>query len=475
VVAHQPGEDQESVKSIAGVVALVLVAASAAAEPTGFTGRLLERVACKADPTQTYALYVPVAYTREKKWPVIFCFDPGARGRVPVERLQAAAEKFGCIVAGSNNSRNGPWADNLAAMQAMVADVDSHLALDGGRVYAAGLSGGARVAAEAGILGIAKGVIGCSAGFPVRPEGTPQHVPFLFFGTAGTEDFNHSELQRLDADLDDRHAVHRIVFFDGGHEWASPALLEEAVAWLEIQSMRRGARPRDDAMIQTSWQSRLVAAQALGPGPAWRALKSVAADFHGLADTTDVEQKVKTLSRTREVKDWQRSTERLAGREEDLVAELRTLAASGTRNEIRRRAAELRQQSEATEDSPDRQMVRRVIGGVMIGNRENLRTLFDDHAYKKAIAQLELGAALRPGQSRTLFDLARACAYAGEKQRALEGLLQAAAAGFSDAARVETDPAFGKLRTEAAFQTALAAIRANPPEPERRSREGRGH
>ena len=461
-------------KSIAGVVALVLVAASAAAEPIGFTGRLLERVASKSDPTQTYALYVPASYTREKKWPVIFCFDPGARGRVPVERLQAAAEKFGCIVAGSNNSRNGPWADNLAAMQAMIADVDSHLALDGGRVYAAGLSGGARVAAEAGVLGIAKGVIACSAGFPVRPEGTPRRVPFLFFGTAGTEDFNHSELQRLDGDLDDRHAVHRIIFFAGGHEWASPALLEEAVAWLEIQSMRRGARPRDDAMIQASLQSRLAAVQALGPGPAWRELKSIAADFAGLVDTTDIEQKVKALSGTGAVKDWQRASRRLAGREQELTAELRDLAASGTRNEIRRRAAELRAQAEAADDSPDRQMVRRTIGGVLIGNRENLRALFDDHAYRAAIAQLELGAALRPGQPRTLFDLARACAHDGQKPRALEALQQAAAAGFSDATRAETDPAFAKLRKEAAFQTALAAIRANPPEPERPGREGRG-
>src|SRR6187551_2176315 len=72
-------------------------------------GQLLEKVGCEADPAQTYALYVPSTYTAEKLWPVIYCFDPGARGRTPVERLQAAAEKYGYIVAGSNNSRNGAW------------------------------------------------------------------------------------------------------------------------------------------------------------------------------------------------------------------------------------------------------------------------------------------------------------------------------------------------------------------------------
>ena len=71
-------------------------------------GRLIEAVVCAKEPQQSYALYVPSNYEAGRRWPVVFCFDPGARGRAPVERLQAAAEKFGWLVAGSNNSRNGP-------------------------------------------------------------------------------------------------------------------------------------------------------------------------------------------------------------------------------------------------------------------------------------------------------------------------------------------------------------------------------
>ena len=451
---------------------LAVLAQPAKASPAGFTGRVLESVACKAAPAQTYALYVPSAYTREKKWPVIFCFDPGARGRVPVERLQAAAEKFGCIVAGSNTSRNGPWADNLAAMKAMVTDVDSHLSLDGGRIYTAGLSGGARVAAELGFLGLSKGVIGCSAGFPVMTNGIPQEVPFLFFGTAGTEDFNYSELRKLDGELDDRHATHRIVFYPGGHEWASSELLVEAVEWLEIQSMRTGARPKDEAMIQASLKARLAAAEAKPPGPAWRDLKSIAADFKGLADTAEIERKVKTMAAEREVKDWQRAGRGLAQQEVKLSARLRDLGANGSAGEIQRTAVELRQQSDAAEDTPERQMVRRAIGGVVIGGREKLRGLLEQHAYGEATALLELITALRPGQSHTLFELARVYALAGEKQHALAALAQTAAAGFSNPARTETEPAFSKLRREPAFQAALEKIRANPPETERAEYRG---
>ena len=54
-------------------------------------------------------LYLPPGYSESKRWPIVYAFDPGARGNVPVERYQAAAAKYGYIVAGSNNSRNGSW------------------------------------------------------------------------------------------------------------------------------------------------------------------------------------------------------------------------------------------------------------------------------------------------------------------------------------------------------------------------------
>jgi hypothetical protein len=39
---------------------------------------------------------------------MLYCLDPDARGRIPVERFAEAAGRAGWIVGGSNNSRNGP-------------------------------------------------------------------------------------------------------------------------------------------------------------------------------------------------------------------------------------------------------------------------------------------------------------------------------------------------------------------------------
>ncbi|MBL9209713.1 MAG: hypothetical protein JNL92_04550, partial [Opitutaceae bacterium] len=251
----------------------LLLPAAVSGAPTLPQGEVLAQVACASDATQTYALYVPRSFDPAKKSPVLFCFDPGARGRVPVDRFKEAAEKFGWIVAGSNNSRNGPWEANAAAIKAMVGDVTRHLPIDAKRIYVAGLSGGARVACQIALGGLAQGVIACSAGFPASE--TPRKVGFAFFGTAGQTDFNHRELRRVDRELRDRKADHRVVIFDGGHEWLPPTLAVEALAWLELHAMRTGLRPADRPWIEEQWTSRTAGVPAAPAVETWRALQAV--------------------------------------------------------------------------------------------------------------------------------------------------------------------------------------------------------
>jgi len=132
----------------------------------GMQGQILDKVVCDADAAQSYALYLPSNYSPDRAWSVIFAFDPLARGRAPLVKYQAAAEKYGYIVAGSNNSRNGPWNVSLAAAQAMSADVGTRFSIDPKRMYTAGLSGGARVAMALAIsMNQFAGVIASSAGF----------------------------------------------------------------------------------------------------------------------------------------------------------------------------------------------------------------------------------------------------------------------------------------------------------------------
>ena len=69
-------------------------------------GIIVDTIKCKSNPKFSYALYLPTNYSDVVKWPVIFVFDPGARGKVGVSGFVQAAEKLGFIIVCSNNSRN---------------------------------------------------------------------------------------------------------------------------------------------------------------------------------------------------------------------------------------------------------------------------------------------------------------------------------------------------------------------------------
>jgi len=329
------------------------------------TGEIVAEVQCAADSAETYALYLPKSYSPGRAWPVILAFDPGGRGRTPIERYQAAAEQYGFIVAASNNSRNRT--NNDKAVVTMANDVLSRFKVDTRRVYMAGMSGGARVALGAALAstGIA-GVIASSAGFP---DGTPRKsVPFPIFATAGTEDFNHLEMRRLDTMLT---SPHRLVIFTGGHTWLSSELAIEAVEWMQVQAMKGGVVSRDSETIKRLLAKRLTAAEAAKTDKdMFLALKGIVDDFTDLADVTMARDRVAELAADPGVRDALKRDLDEDNHETDVLLGIKALEAKlandaeRTRalNELRRQWKELSEQANKPDDSSDRRLARRVLG-----------------------------------------------------------------------------------------------------------------
>lgn len=200
-------------------------------------GQISDPVQCLHDSGQSYALYLPTVYRAERRWPVIYCFDPGGRGAVPVALFREGAEKFGCILVGSNNSKNGPWDIILQAARAIWRDTHARLAIDDQRIYAAGFSGGARVACGLGKMLSIKlsGVIACGGGLPEWLEPVDvMDVPW--FGTVGLHDFNYGEVHELDRRLRRQGTPCLLRVFQGRHSWPPPKLAVEALEWLQAQA-----------------------------------------------------------------------------------------------------------------------------------------------------------------------------------------------------------------------------------------------
>jgi poly(3-hydroxybutyrate) depolymerase len=179
------------------------------------TGVVVPNVVASKQPEQSYALYLPSGYSAEKRWPIVYSFDPGARGSMPAELMKEAAEHYGYIVVGSNNSRNGSWKIEAEAADAMVKDTHARLSIDDRRIYLAGFSGGARAAVQiAQICKCAAGVFLHGAGFHPLAFSSKE-APFVVFSTVGTYDFNYPELVHTDEELETIKYAHSWRSFAG--------------------------------------------------------------------------------------------------------------------------------------------------------------------------------------------------------------------------------------------------------------------
>ncbi|TFG55175.1 MAG: hypothetical protein E4H35_06315 [Candidatus Aminicenantes bacterium] len=234
---------------ICAAMGLLFVGPAAAQEIV--KGKLIEKVACLEEPSQSYALYLPSAFDPGRKWPILFLFDPGARGAAAVEAFRAAAETYGWVLAGSNNSTNGPMRESATAAWAVWVDALQRLPFDERRVYASGFSGGARVASVfPQVIGRAiAGVVGCGAGLSAGIK-TRELKAAAYFGLTGLADFNYGEMKNLDVAFDPSGVPHRFLFFEGVHAWPDQTSCARAVGWMEVMAMKGGLRPKDEKLAE---------------------------------------------------------------------------------------------------------------------------------------------------------------------------------------------------------------------------------
>ena len=440
-------------------------------------GQIVERIEALNDASQSYALYLPSNYTPDRKWPVLYALDPGARGRVPVERFREAAEKYEWIVIGSNNSRNGPMDVVVKSWNAMLIDTHQRFAIDDDRVYATGFSGGARAA-----VGIAitckclTGVIVGGAGFPIGVAPTPQ-MHFLYFGAAGVDDFNYPELKSLEEPLTKAGISHRIQTFDGRHEWPPVSVATAAVGWMQLHAIKTGKRPRDEGFISAMWQQLLSEAKTLEESKqyyeAYQLYLDLAESFKGLRDVAQIEAKVNQLADSREVKAAIRDEQVQIRKQRELENRLNSMIAGrdggtpakqsedgfDTGNLLPAILNDLRKQSKAAEDSTQRRIARRVLDGLFVGQIEQgISLLQTEKNYSEAIKSFKVATEINPDRSGAFFYLAWAYAANSDKKKSLQSLNTAVEKGFADAATITTNKAFDPIRNDPAYQQIMAKL-----------------
>ena len=330
--------------------AATLAAAQAAAPPgTLPLGQLVEGMRCESDPSQSYTLYLPRAYTAARRWPALLVFDPRGRSVLAAELFRAAAEAHGFILVSSNDTRSdGPMEVNTKALQALWPEVHLRYASDPRRIYAAGFSGGGMLAYELGRkTGGLAGVIASGA----RWEGAhfKQRIAFPCFGAAGDTDFNYAPMRAVHARLREWGTPEWLVIFEGRHQWMPAELASEAVAWMELLAMKSGLRPLDRDFAAARLAETLARARALEAQGRWldalRRFENAGLTFDGLADVAEARReaaRVASLAATkaarREEGAWDRYEEgtsrALADAYQKLLASDPPLLAAAFRAEV---------------------------------------------------------------------------------------------------------------------------------------------
>jgi tetratricopeptide (TPR) repeat protein len=460
------------------LVLLGCVLCAAAHPQTPAAGTVHPSVTVLAGPSNSYALYLPSAYSAVKRWPLLLVFDPFGRGETAVRLFHDAAEKYGFIVVGSNNSRN--FQDPSTAIRLLWADVKERYAIDPRRIYTAGLSGGARVASSIALAckSCIAGVIANGAGLPQGgspPQGASQPGTEAtdWFLVAGTTDFNYPELLRLKEALDANAVANRFVVYDGPHNWMPPEFAESALAWLQLRAMAKGLAPADRNFIDKQFERRTGEAQAAkaggDPQAAVREYREIANDFRAWRDVKEQEAAAKSLAGSEDFRKARKNEKAALELADEVAEKLGNLVAGINQASSDDRASFVSRLNGAVNDTYRDQRQRRDLAGKQAISR-GLASAFAYAAetgqqamlkkdYFAAREMFQAGEIIQPESAWASYLLATAYAEMGEKKPALQELKKALDKGMTNPKALE-DSAFDKMRNDAAFQQIVEKLRS---------------
>ncbi|MBZ5521316.1 MAG: hypothetical protein LAP21_03565 [Acidobacteriia bacterium] len=456
---------------------MLLIAAVAAADDFDALksrGTVIPSLKSLDDPGQSYALYLPSQYSPDRRWPIIYAFDPFAHGKTPVEMYRNVAEKYGYILAGSNNSQNGPAAPAMAAAQTIWHDTHRRFAIDKDRVYVTGLSGGARFATSFALYcytcAIA-GVIAHGAGYPTEMN-KAANDHFLYYAAIGDADFNLPEILQLRRRKEEQGAEYKVKIYSGQHQWAPPEVFEDAVEWLELKAMQAGTRKPDADFIRRLFdRTKAEAAEAGQKGNTldqYYALHSLVADFKGIENTgaAEFEGPLAALKTSKALKDARKNEQREMDRQRTLTettgGEIARIATAAPEEQaqlklnISAALSSLWRQSNA--NGSDRALSTRAFNQLWIQGIEQGHEELRQRHLLQAEAYFEIMGESVPDHPWPLLMLAEVRVKIGNKKGAIKAIEEAVKQGLKNPANLTQDPELQPLASEPAFQKIVESI-----------------
>jgi hypothetical protein len=435
---------------------MLLIAYVSTYAGTGFepfpTGKVVS-VTCKTDAAQSYSLYIPLKGNKEAL-PIVYCFDPHGDGSLPVRKYRALAEAYGFLLAGSNNSKNGnDWPSTENIWRNLSEDTKGRLKIDVSRVYTCGFSGGAKVASYIAIQH--KGIEGVIAGGAGLPDGTTVgNFNFSFTTIGGEGDMNLTDLVSLNTELDRTSTRHRIIIFDGKHEWAPESTMNIAFMGLQLDAMRAGIIPKDNTFIGrcvTKIKARLdiysKSGALLKAGQECRLAGSL---FDGLTnETTWFQQKSAALEANQQYQQQLLAQQSLLEREQNRKAEFMQHFQDGDNSYWTATINDLK--AKAAAKTAEGAMYQRLLAYLSLAFYSLSNHLINGNENDAARHFVELYKMADPTNGEAWYLSAVLDARAHDVHAAESDLLKAVENGFRDKSRLKQQPEFKNQSTPINF------------------------
>jgi len=428
-------------------------------------GIVIDSVFCADDSSQIYAVYLPTKYDTLKKWPIIYFFDPHGVGNLPILLYKDLAEKYGFILAGTYNSKNGmQWENSEMAARAFIKDTRLRFSLDNSRLYSCGFSGGAMVASMVAISdgGIA-GVITCGGSMP---SDHPLKQPFSYISFVGDKDFHYVSVKQLDKALDSSPLAHQLIVFNGKHQWPPASSLEKGFQWLDVDAMRMKTMQKNDSIIKS------IREQFINEADEWHKKGNAVQEYYAykmllnflrkIDDVDKYSDKVKQLENSEPLKKYFKEEESLEADESQKLDEFRAHLSQMDKSWWDGKISEMKKLIEKEPASPASLQTQRLFSYLSLVMYMQASGEFNNRNYPAASYFVELYAMVDPENPEHSYLSACLDMTDHNSAKALQMLQNAVKLGFSDVKRLQKDSNFVSLHDAPEFKNLLNEIASRP-------------
>jgi hypothetical protein len=403
---------------------------------------------------------------------MIYFFDPAGRGRRPIELYKDLAEKYGFVIAGSNNSRNF-GSDPSQAVNSIWQDTHARLSLDDHRLYTSGFSGGARVAGAMALnsSGQIAGVIAHGAGYPNTHGEASDKLVYYF--AVGNRDFNWPEVITDGHEREKQGLPYRVRQYSGNHQWAPLEVMDDAIRWIILKAMQSSAMPADapfvDQQFQRIQQEAEDASKRNDALAEYEAYRSLTSDFAGLKDVSAASAKLAVLKQGPALKvalkDEQEQISEQTKIERELSPKFRAYESGNApdmnslRIEIQQAMAGLKNQAIRAKSEERQAVYARAYDDMKIAGIENGQQEFQAHHFDRAEACFDLMRQVTDEPWPVLL-LAETRVAMGNKKQGIKDLREAVRRGLNDPEILESNKQLEGLHGDPQFQKLLAEMKS---------------